>query len=446
MEGVGTLRLPEGCKCESSIAQHFDYYGPINVESVQQSFEEIKVTPSNGMSVEPYEFEFETPDNSFLLMNSLYLYCRARIVRANGSPVDMTNGPTADKVAPVNNLLMSMWKTIKTKVNDVTLNPSSAEHIPYKSMIETVLSVEGSDKNYTGGSLFFMDEAGKFNDMTVTPHSNAGFRARRDRSNQKGSFDMCGQITNDFLRSDNHLAPGNKLSLTFERSPDHFSLMTAGKEKFKIEIDELAVYGRRVKLFPEALRTVLGAKKEMERYLSSYTEIKEFPLQASKLDWSVRLYSGVLPKQVIIGMVSTKAKAGSYDTNPFLFDHFNIKRLNLKINGTRYPQEAYELDFEHNHFLREYINVFMNTGKYRINSGNCITPAHFAKGVTLFPFDLTPDQCDLFHTHAGRMGTLEIEMEWLKPLPEAVTVIAYSVFDQVVTINGETIQPETSLF
>ena len=153
-----------------------------------------------------------------------------------------------------------------------------------------------------------------------------------------------------------------------------------------------------------------------------------------------------MPKQVIIFLVDTNAQLGHHHLNPFRFYHHQLNRINLKINGASVPQEPLTPNFYNGLFMREYHHLFSNTGKNRISGGNCISPDCFGDGGAIFPFDLTPDQCNGHHVHAGTDGCLELQMNWAHPLTEAITIMAYAVFDQIVLIKPDSMIPVTEIF
>ena len=437
-EGVGSLRLPADCACESSIASNFDYYSPIKLEDAQESFFEEKVLPTNGLSSEPYEFVFESMGDSFLSLNSMYMHIEGNICKEDGT---LINYP--ENVAPVNYLLSSMWKNIETKINNTTLNPSTAYHIPYKAHLETCLSIEDVYSAYPYAGGFFLDTDGKEEEFNRT---NRGWDIRRMAMGQDTGFSLSGTICNDFLKADNHLAPGNKLTLKFIRAPDAFCLLTNEDEKYKIVISDIGIYARRIKLFPKAFPKVLNFHQN-QRYLAPYTEIKEYPLTVGLNHWTMKITSGgALPKHAVVAFVETEALIGSYGKNPFNFQHFGINRINFKVNGMRVPQEPLQPDFENNIYMREFNHLFMNTGKYRVNSGNCITSKSFKNGMTIFPFDFSPDQCNMYHMHVGKDGILELELEWSKALEKSITVLVYVSMHQVIQLKGENSIPLVSLF
>lgn len=442
VEGVGNLRLPDGCKCVSSISQNFGYYDLPVIETAQASFYEDKILPTNGLDSDPYEFIIETVGDTFLCMNNMYMYCKAKAVKADGT--DFADGI---EVAPINNTLSSLWRTVETKLNNVTINPSSSYNYAQKNYLQSILSFEGTNYNVKQAGVWHLDEPGHVDSAT---DENKGYKARKAIIKTSKPFDMCGEIGADFLRSDNHLAPGNKLSLRFTRSADSFFFVTSVEEKFKLKILDLAIYVRRLRLTPEALSKVIKPRMS-QRYMSTHTEMKEFPLAAGIQQWGTKIFAGGrLPKQVIVAMVKTKSQVGDYKANPFNYKHFGIKKINLKMNGTRIPQEPLELDISKDIFQRAFNHLFMNTGKYRINSGNCISDDAFQKGYTVFPFDLTPDLCNGFHTHAGNDGSLELEIEWADALTQGITVLVYAASDQIVFVNGgegnPDRQPQVSVF
>ena len=135
-EGVGSMRLTPD-NCVSSVSKNFAYYEPIPIEDGQASFFEEKVIPTNGLGSDPYEFVFEPMGDNFLCLNSMHMYVRAKVLDGDRLNIDDT-----DDVAPVNNLLSSMWRTIETRVNNVIINPNSSYNIPHKAMMESLLSIE----------------------------------------------------------------------------------------------------------------------------------------------------------------------------------------------------------------------------------------------------------------------------------------------------------------
>ena len=437
-EGVGALKLPDGCKCQKSISQNFGFYDPPIIEAAQKESFEERFLPINGLDSDPYEFNIETVGDTFLHMDSMYLYLQAKIVKGDGG-----NIAAGANVALANCAISTIWKTVELKLNNVTVNPASSYNIAHKSYIENLLTYDGDDYNVLRAGGWQMDTAGKHDVMGA---ANKGFTDRKALAKESKLFDLCGRIPCDFLYSDNHLAPGNRLTLRFTKNADSFIINSddAAKE-YKLKITQMAVYGRRIRLTPEALSKI-WKPNQTQRYLTSYTEMKEYPLAAGVSSFTTKLYAGgKLPKSIIIAQVETAALVGSYTRNPLTFNHQNIQKINLKLNGTRIPQDVLEMDFNKGLIQRAFQHIFMNTGKYNTNSSNSITSHHFKDGCTIFPFDLTPDQCNRYHTHGGYDGTLELEITWSAALPQGVTIMTLASSDQIVYLSPKS-SPQVVVF
>ena len=435
-QGIGGLRLPPGCRQKSGISDNFNYYGAVEVEDSQADFFEEKVQPINGFTSDPYEFVFEPMGDTFLCLNSMYLHYEARITK------DGVNVDRNEPVAITNYPIASIWKSVETKLNNVVINPTSSYLTAYKSYIDAALSVRDPKSSYLRAGGFAIDDPDKYDTHDDT---NSGYKYRRNYCNGQ-RFNFTGKICSDFLCSNNHLAPGNKLSLRFTRMPDAFCLNTGtDTTSYRLEIKEIAIYVRRLNLFSNAIPKILDARRP-QRYSTIFTEMRDFPLAAGLKQWSTKISGGLIPKSLMIAFVETEAQVGSFKLNPFNFKHFDLSRINLKVNGKRVPEDPLRPDFENKRVSQAFNHLFMNTGKYRINSGSCLTLDQFQSGLTIFPFDLTPDQCNSYHSHAGREGTVEVELEWSKPLPKGITVLCYQVSQQVIQLQGENSPPSISTY
>ena len=433
LEGVGnTAKLPAGCRCVQGVAPQFAYHDDIDVESAQQGHFTDKVIPLNGLSSEPYEFVLEPMADYFIDLNSAHLYTKVQVMAADGKTAVGDKTAVTD-LKVVDNLHSSMWRMIETKVNNVTIHPESASSHPYRAQMEYLLSVE-------------KENLGSF--------TTTGFAATDDefKAKQHKAFDLCGPVALDILRVNKHLAPGNKLSLTFHRSPHNFVLQVdpapagnAAPTAYKLKVLDIALYVNRIRLRPDVLAQTLGGLTQPQHYLTSHTEVKDFPVASSISQSNLKLYSGgVLPHQVVVGFVETEALTGSYTADPLKFQHFDLDQVCLRVNGVRLPQDPLEPDGGED--ARTLLHLYQNTGKYRVNGGNSITADTFKTEHFLIPFDLTPDQCNNFHRHAGRTGSLDLELAWSKPLPKPITVVVLSVFNQVIQLRGEVNAPAFSLY
>jgi len=434
-----------------TISESFKYHEPVHIERTQENFIECKIEPTDSLEVSPYEFVISPVSDTFLVLNNMTMYVKFKVRRGNGD--GMVAG--TDAVAPCNNLLSSMWKNIECKVNNSIIGVEASKEIAYKSMLETLLSYEDVYKQHIYTSLFHKDTAGEMETMLVgggggdnEPTVNKGFHRRYFQTFASIDMEMCGPICVDFLRSDNHLAPGNTLTLTFEKANDAFLLSTTQPGiRYKIEILELAIYCRRVQMGESAINKLVDPRRH-QRYLTSYTEIKPYSIIAGVRIFNERIFDReVIPKQVIVAMVDSSTRVGAYDSNPFNFKHYGLNSINLKLNDELIPTNPLKPDFDKKLVMREYHHLFANTGKMLSSSrGMIIGLEDFLDGYSIFPFDLTPDRCNSFHTHVGKVGNLDLQMSWKTPLAKGVDVLVYFSMDQIITINPISGDCKSSVF
>lgn len=148
---------------------------------------------------------------------------------------------------------------------------------------------------------------------------------------------------------------------------------------------------------------------------------------------------GLLPRQIVIGFVKADAVNGDYNLNPFNFEHFNCNFIALRINGIQVPSKGFRPDFKNKIIRRELRALYDNIGVNNASddSGCNLNEEDFTGGFTLFCFDLTPDKCNGFHFHESTNGTVDIEVSFAKPLEQAITVLCYSAFEQIIAITKE---------
>ena len=85
-----------------------------------------------------------------------------------------------------------------------------------------------------------------------------------------------------------------------------------------------------------------------EPYLIPFIQGKQVVQTVPSGRWSYlqsELFTGPLPRQIIIGFVSHAAYNGSLRTNPYVFENLKIKSLVFKVNGENNPPEEYTPDF-----------------------------------------------------------------------------------------------------
>ena len=104
--GVGSQKV--NVPLQVSKTSNFDHESKLPVESLQVGRVDGEVQPTAGINdIGPYIFRLPALENAYYIMNAMTVYCKAQVVRANG-----TNLVADDHVAPINYLGLSIYGRI----------------------------------------------------------------------------------------------------------------------------------------------------------------------------------------------------------------------------------------------------------------------------------------------------------------------------------------------
>jgi hypothetical protein len=165
--------------------------------------------------------------------------------------------------------------------------------------------------------------------------------------------------------------------------------------------------------------------------LKSITISKD--VQSKSID---NLFLGQMPKRVVVALVKSAAYNGDFALNPFKYEHFDLNFLSLYLDGGQIPSTPLTPNFQKGHYLRCYETLFSGTGIHHRDEGNWLDREDYAKGYSLFVFDLTPDLSgELDHWSPQHHGSMRMEVRFAKPLPAVITCIVYAEFNGLIEID-----------
>ena len=428
--GIGAKRVPKAC-CEI-ISDKFDMGSDVPLESAQLNGTTGFVRPVGGIAAgSPYTFELTPIADSFLMMNGIYIYGKCQVVGGNDAAI-----AAAAKVGLVNGFGLSIFDEISVFLNGFKISQDTDTNVHYKSMIETLLSYENEAMNtHLKTTLYDLDKPANLENFDPTAAGNDAFKGRAKFIKESRTFDFAVPLATDFTRADNHLAPGNTLLIKAKLNNNRFLIKSSeDNASYKLVIKDLKMYYHRVRLDPSITSKILG---KTHRYLTAKTQLLHRSLASGLSNYNTQLFQGLLPRTLVISMVRTDAFNGSYSKNPYNFQHFDINTINLRVNGIAVPADSYMPDFENDIYMREYLELFRNTGTYRVDRGTAISYERFKKGCTFFAFDLTPDLCNSNHLHVSTPGVLSAEFNFKNALPTNITILFYAVFSQRITTDAD---------
>ena len=208
-------------------------------------------------------------------------------------------------------------------------------------------------------------------------------------------------------------------------------------DNFKIHISDCKIFVRKVKLSPSVF---VAHAKALERGNAKYplhrVVCKTFTVPRGNLDCSQEnLFSGQLPTRLVIGCVDNDAFNGNYVKNPFNFKHYNLTQLKVYLDGQQQSIRPLEPDYVNGQYINAYMTLFTGTGKQFIDEGNQIHRDDYAKGYTLYAYDLTPDLGEDDHFNLIKEGNVRVDMKFSVALPNTINVIVYAEFENIIEID-----------
>ena len=453
------MLFPDQCRCVESRAPQVCFHDPVEINTSVESFVEEQVLPANGMRSGPYKFELVAKNDSVLDLSQTTMDIRFKVVGADGAPVPALRTGEG-KIALAGNPISSLWRRIEVRINDQVVNVESSRNVSYKGLFEDWLAFRPDERAEVQGVGKKNFVPAHRNRVPVDPTlklSIMDYKNREDMADGR-EVQLVGRVPVDFLGANHYLSPRTRVSLTFFRNTDDFTLINH-PEGAKIKITDIVMHTRRIAVTSE-VRSLVPQRGEdrKEVYHSKFGLVKDYQVPQGALRWNqhVILGDGRLPKFVMVGMVKVNAFTGADNrADPFFFEHFDVNHLSLRAGNQYYPRKpytphrvGYKLKDDHQNYKnggnREYYSLFSQTGKLH----HFITPEQFAEGSTVFPFNLTPDLASLNSPviQLAPRGPMSIEIGFAKPLPQTIALVVYMLYDQTISIEGPTGLPREEQF
>jgi hypothetical protein len=433
------------CECAKSELEIFSVL-PTQTSIEEERYE--KFYPLTSLtSNAPIEFLVVPSSQEYIDPRYTYLYLKCKILENGDKEIKAPASgavPAKACVYPVNNIHQSIFKTVEVAIGNKQISEPTVSY-PYKAFIETLLSYDLPTINsQLSMQMFYVD------DGELDEHSDAVSKSGTDQSSNSGavyrftktkfskSFETIGRIHSELFTQPKLLLPV-ELRLKFHRKELPFCLMSAADDaqRYSIAI-ETAVLNVCLRQISPSVREAHQATllKTPAKYPVRKVDVKYFTRSAGRSDISEQnVVNGTLPRRLIVGLVDSRGFTGSYHHNPFNFQHYNLKRIAVRVNGQKLPFEDIECDFANGLFYQGYMSLFHGTSRLFKDLSLGIEPVDYANGHTLYAFDLTPDTSDANNISLVKEGNISLEIQLENALPEAITIITYLEFDAIIEID-----------
>ena len=404
------------------------FASPAFQEDLVDSYQ-VDKNPLADVGMGPIEFNI-TGNGDFIDLNSITLSVKAKITKVDGSAY-------ADKaeVAFINNALHSMFTDIIVTLGETIVEGGEQQYY-LKSIISTLFAYSDTTiekRLFAAG--FVKDDAGKADDV-----KNAGYLTRRGWTNTGASREFYGKLFVDLFQQSRYLIGNMNMRIKLIKSTNSLALFTniAG-EKPKFVIESAKLFLKKVRPHPAIVNLVEShlSRGAMAHYPIHRTEITMIPTAANSLDITKdQLFYGKVPKILVMCMVDNEALSGVYGKTPFNFKHYNIKEVDLRIDGVSKPILPLTPDFKGGKCLREYMSLLENMN---ILGKDAYLPFtyedYLAGGYTFFAWNLTPDYQGQAQDPTKR-SNIRLCLKFAEATTTAINVMLYAVFDSTVMIDG----------
>jgi len=338
-----------------------------------------------------------------------------------------------DLALPTNYLLHTMVKQLNISINDKEVNRDPQTY-SYRAILEAQLGCprEVKESVLTCALWYESDmERGKF--LTGS---------ELDKSKSK-NIDLIGNIHSDlgFLRK--ALPGGCTLRLKFIMHDPKFFLKLPANFSAKLVINEATLYVAKLKVSPELLHAHQKALMiSPAKYFITRCEVRQRTIMKGAVNADLEhVVTGQAPRRAQIFLVKNKAYNGAYNEDPFFFHHFDLSHIECFIDGRSYPSSAYTPNFTEGKYIREYHGFLDSLGQNFTESTITFDRLRYELGNVIFGFNFADDNsngCGMNgHLNPIKRGSLGIKIMFRKPLPEAINVLVYCEFDNVIEIDKD---------
>ena len=299
-------------------------------------------------------------------------------------------------------------------------------HIIPPKLVHTPNSTQGREIPFT------------FEEEEIADPGNNGLHRRYLFSRQSKKVTVMGSPRIDLFEQERYLPNGISLKLRFHRQREPFVLMHDAGTAYKIVLDDAFMLIRKVKTSPGVqLGHTEALLKEPAKFPITRKECKAIAVSGQVSTFSMdNIFLGQLPKRVVIGMVDNAAYAGTSTTNPYNFKHMNVNYMQLYTDGEPVMSKPLKPNFTDGTYLQCYETLFRGFDRLDGSKSSIIKREDWDKGYSLFAFDLTPDYDDDDHYPIIKHGNLRLEINFGATLANAINIIVYAEFDNIIEISN----------
>lgn len=383
------------------------------------------------------QFEFSTAPNEYVKWSDTELYMKLRFKLKSLVETQTVPRVSWDFIDPQQNFMHTMIQSLDLSINGRVITKSSINY-PYRAFIDTMVGYNEEAKRGHLSSIMWEDEQPEIMPVKkYLPKENAVDMKIGEY------FELRGKLCLDLAQQGRAMVGGctYKVEIRFNKPEFAFLLKGDVKATPDWEISTIALIVHRTVV---SEGTVAAHSRAMQHATAKYPvtrhEVQAVSVNPGMMDIILdRIFTGQLPRRVLVGFVKASAYRGDLKSDTFSFEHLNINHLAFNIDGKSFPRQPFMPDFEKKLYMREYysfLQAFNQDGTSPVMSMPYDT---YLIGRTFFCYNFAPDLGDGCgfggYLNLIKRGTLGMHIRFSTPPTEPYMAIVFGEFDNLIQID-----------
>lgn len=386
-------------------------------------------------TVSETQFSFQIPEsNDWTDLGRSFIQLTLELECISASASD----PASWDVALVNDILNSLFSKIDVSIGGTTVSDSNP-YSSYKSVISHLVAAPAEVKQtHLRLRGYYEDSANS--DASIT---NVGWKWRKNLTADGKKITLIGPINSELFQQPRPIIPRVPLTIIFHRNENNWVLFKTSDntKSYKVNISNPEIHIRRLKIDPEySLALEEALQSDNVKYPIVKQNINTIHLAANGQNFSLpNLHQGKLPKTIFCVFVSDKNMQSNDSVNPYEFSSFNIQQFTAYVDQDIVPGTP--INFKNNetfNFNSEAYKTLLDAVLPTQSADRGIGISfddYFKKNKCVIALDLSADPANKGYNRI-RQGTLRFDLQFSKPLTEAICLIILELFDQVIEISA----------
>lgn len=391
----------------------------------------------------PLEFNISGNGRHYLDLGGIRWYMALKIVQKDGSDLKWDPGPGEGKVRHTvcfeNMPLQCMWRQMDMNLQEKPIAPMGKVY-SHKASLDVVTSEDYLGKQgrmrkqlYKREYVAYPDDEFLKPDKDDGREPNPAVEWRWGMTALSRTVEVEGPLYLDLCQQERYLLNGVPVNIKMWPAERDFYLLSPDvAADYRVVIEEAKLLVCAVRVRDEVMRGVEETLKHSPA-LYPYTRSDIRTLALSKGSNNVYLedvYQGRVPDQLIVAAVSTAGYNGSLKRSAFNYRHYDCSYLGFFVDGESVPSKPLRMNFDNSMYMDAYRSLVRD-----VNLG--IDREEYPFGSCVYVLDVKGKEPSADRRLPIKRGHTRFEMQFAKPLPEAVTLILYGKFPACVSVDSE---------